>query len=482
MPIKVEELSKSLNKLFFACLILIIVVLPLPFGSNRLWVLNLIEMSIYSLTAGVLLLWAFGGMVHSRVGNGRIYFFLLLWALWLFWIWLQSSYLPADTVSLISPQRGEHFSALSQAGVKIQSAAISVAPGETREHFWESLAYCGLFFTVFILVRESRDRQKVLLWTFLVSGLFQAFYGSLMVLSGLEYGPWGRKEYYLGSATGTFVNRNHFAGYLQIAISAAIGLHLSIHNPAYQGHNQNIFYRFMQRWNTKVLVIRFSVLFMFIGIILSQSRMGNIAILTGLAVSGLIYVIARRMKGTMGVVVLLLSILILDIGLMGGWFGLDKLVSRYESVELENSHRVNMWPDLIRMSNDYSTVGSGLGTFRFAYPEYRSEVVKGENRHAHNDYLQFLIEVGVIGIAVLLLIVAMALIQAVGVMRKRKSFTYSGVCFAAISATACIATHSLTDFNLQIPANAASLIVLLAMAASIDKQKKQGIPASKAVN
>ena len=69
--------------------------------------------------------------------------------------------------------------------------------------------------------------MKTLLQVLVFSGTFQAAYGAFMVLSGLELGFFVEKYVGQGVATGTFVNRNHFAGYLVMCLSAGIGLLLS---------------------------------------------------------------------------------------------------------------------------------------------------------------------------------------------------------------------------------------------------------------
>ena len=207
---------------------------------------------------------------------------------------------------------------------------------------------------------------------------------------------------------------------------------------------------------------RVAVALLFVGLILSQSRMGNAAALGGLSIAGLLYVAIRLRKGSYRALALFVSILILDIWIVGGWFGLDELVERYEQTEISTSHRAEMWPDLKETMRAYQLTGSGLGTFMVAYPEFHSESVVGLNRHAHNDYAQFVIETGLIGTGILGLFVVVTILQALRILRNRRDPCYAGVAFAGLMAIFSIAIHSVTDFNLQIPANAATLVILMA--------------------
>ncbi|MNN82925.1 hypothetical protein D3C81_1999170 [compost metagenome] len=58
----------------------------------------------------------------------------------------------------------------------------------------------------------------------------------------------------------------------------------------------------------------------------------------------------------------------------------------------------------------------------------------------------------------------LALWRALQALWRRESLYCSGVGFGAAMGIIAIAIHSLTDFNLQIPANAATLVVLCAIA------------------
>jgi len=84
--------------------------------------------------------------------------------------------------------------------------------------------------------------------------------------------------------------------------------------------------------------------------------------------------------------------------------------------------------------------------------------------YAHNDYLQFAVETGGVGLGLMGLVVLFSLYAAVSAMRRRRNQFYSGVGFAAFMGVLSILIHSVSDFNLQIPSNAIYFTLLLALA------------------
>lgn len=459
-----NRLRRLPDGLAFLLLAIILLCLPIPLGSNRLWALSIIELMAFALAALCIIGWALNVIKLERPWTG-VLFCALVWGAWSCWIAFQIQDLGLDEVEIWSPQRAQIQHRLIQAEISdsTERLTLSVDQGETAEHFLETLAYACLFFSVILLASGSRRRLAIILWLIMLSALAQSVYGSLMLMSGMEWGFWGAKEHYRGSATGTFVNRNHFAGYLELGIAAAIGVILCTQSNRSKplGARQRLT-TMIREWDTRVLFSRVAIALLFVGLILSQSRMGNAAALGALSISGFFYLLIRFRKTSYKALALFVSILIIDIWIVGGWFGLDELVERYEKTEISSSHRAEMWPDLKKMMRAYQWTGSGLGTFKVAYPEFHSEEVQGLNSHAHNDFAQFIIETGVIGSTVLALLVIATVFQCFRILRNRRHKTYAGVAFAGMMALFSIAIHSGADFNLQIPANAATLVVLMA--------------------
>ncbi len=116
--------------------------------------------------------------------------------------------------------------------------------------------------------------------------------------------------------------------------------------------------------------------------------------------------------------------------------------------------------DLIR---SYPVFGSGPGTFYIVNPGYRKEQATVLFDHAHNDYIEFASDSGLLGLGLLGVFVAMSLGAALLAQWRRRDPLMRGIAFASVMGVIAILIHSAVDFNLQIPANAVLFMVLLAL-------------------
>ena len=192
--------------LFRAYLVLLFLV-PLPLGSNRplFWTVFVAAVAALAFT------WALGwllGVARWPARAGRAKWVLLALGGFCTWATLQF----ALGVSAAWFSTGV-FSPLAD----VQAAGDSL------------LLSIGLFLlavlTIFLV--RSRRRALMVLYTLVLAGLAQAIYGSLMMLSGAEWGFFAPKQFGQGLATGTFINRNHYANLLVLALSAGVGLLLA---------------------------------------------------------------------------------------------------------------------------------------------------------------------------------------------------------------------------------------------------------------
>jgi O-antigen ligase len=163
-------------------------------------------------------------------------------------------------------------------------------------------------------------------------------------------------------------------------------------------------------------------------------------------------------------VILLVSLVAIDLLIVGSWFGVEKLAQRFEQTTLEDvRERGNAAVFSVDLIKDYPVFGAGPGTFYVAFPRYRHENILTFFDHAHNDYAQFASESGLIGLTLLGLFVGLALGAALRAQWLRRDPLMRGMSFACIMGVTAILIHSWVDFNLQIPANAVLFMVLLAL-------------------
>jgi O-antigen ligase len=403
---------------------------------------------------------------------------IIFFACAVLWQWLQVLPLPLywlDKIPTPSSQLYQQAYKLIASQSAPEWASISVDTSVTIKMALLSTAYFCLFLLLLLLI-DSRKKLLLFCYLLLISGLFQAMYGSLMTLSGMEYLLGIKKKYYLGFATGTFVNRNHFAGYLEMTLSIGMGLLMISNRNSDSTQSVNLGWRGLLRQFLSVIlsrkaIFRLTLIIMVIGLILSRSRMGNGAFFNSLLITGFIAIIVSNAFRKRGVYLLLSSIVALDILLLGSWFGIEKVMQRIENTSASSESRDEVVQALFPMITDFNWFGSGAGTFRYAFPPYVDGNFGGYD-HAHNDYLELLSDLGYIGVALLAGLVLVSLWQALLALRYRKSSFVRGMGFASFMGTLSLLIHSFVDFNLQIPANAMLFIAMLAIpiiALSIDR-------------
>jgi hypothetical protein len=164
------------------------------------------------------------------------------------------------------------------------------------------------------------------------------------------------------------------------------------------------------------------------------------------------------------VVLLLASLVLVDLLILGGWFGLERVRERIAETVLVQEARYHVDIQAGDYLADFLLTGSGGGTFAGVFPGYRdASLIPLHFAHAHNDHLEFQLEYGLIGSVLLGSLVVVSLTAAVRVIRYRRDPLARGMAFATLLGVTAIMIHSLTDFNLHIPANAALFMVLLAL-------------------
>ena len=460
-----HELTRPADRWVFVGLLLILAWLPLPWASHGELAQAMAGIGVSLLLCCWLLLCA-AGRVPLAPGRWRpLLPALLLWTAWACWIALQLLPLSCGVLAALSPSALEvHRSAAAALGddVSCITAPLSIAPGVTAGQLIVTGFYFALYVLVFLLV-TSRRRLRAVLWTLALSGLFQALYGMHMSITGLEYGFLEKKTFGLGVATGTFVNRDHYAAYLEITLAAGIGLVLAD----------------LGRWRTRnlsdflsdLIALLFSAKFrarvmlvaMVAALVLTRSRMGNIAFFIALGASGGLYVLLRYRRWFLPSMLLFASLLMVDLMVVSKWFGLSAVVQRIEQTELETESRSLVLTDLRPAIADYFVTGSGLGTFPLAYAPYRDESIRAYFDHAHNEYAEFLVESGIVGVSLLGLLLLAHVWHAVRVMLNRRTPIYAAAAFASLMAIAAMAAHGLAEFMLHTPAVAATLVTLMAL-------------------
>jgi len=203
---------------------------------------------------------------------------------------------------------------------------------------------------------------------------------------------------------------------------------------------------------------------MVIGLVLTRSRMRNVAFFSSLVACGILGMVLQR-RVTRNAVIFFISLLLVDMYIVGNWFGVDEVVERLRNTTLESDHRDEVARDTVVMWKDHFWAGTGADTFWQAYVDGGYMAPDSlYYRHAHNDYLEFGTSFGFIGFALLGTAVLTSLRQALLAQRRRHSRVLKGLGFASAMGIVSIGIHSFADFNLHVTVNSLWFIVLLAFA------------------
>jgi O-antigen ligase len=324
---------------------------------------------------------------------------------------------------------------------------ISAYPQATESG---ALLYCLYAVFAFIcsqLLRRSAQ-VKTLGWLLTAYGFAVAVFAIVQSLSGTDKLYWIRTPELGGWIYGPYVSHNHYAGLMEMLFPVALVIALN------RGVHRN------WRW-----VPAFAAVLMASTIFLSGSRGGMIAFLMQMAVLGAALAWAKNRRSTW----ILLAVLIVIAALIF-WLGGQALVNRIGSIrvnahsDVDTSVRLKIDSDGLRMFAKKPVFGWGLGSFPVVYPHFRTFYTDKFTNHAHNDYLQFLVETGLLGFATALWFIFALYRAALKKIEGWQSDLNGATALAALIACTGILVHSFFDSNLQVPANAALFYTLATIA------------------
>lgn len=464
--------SSRPDRWIFAGLLVLLAWLPLPWGSNSDWARSLFGLAVCGLACARLAMLATGRLPAVSIPRAaRIA--LILTGAWLAWLALQLVPLPAGLLEILSPAAAAIHGAAAQVPGVTPRNSLSILPGASVDRLILTLSYAMLFWLVLTSLRKSRSRQRWVLGVIAFSGVAQALYGSLMTLSGWELGFLEAKRHSQGLATGTFVNRNHFAGYLEVALSAGVALVLADLKPGHAATWRERLSNLVDAALSPRLRMRVLLATMVIALVLSRSRLGNAAFFAALMLCGGLYMLLRHRGLFVRSLALFASFLVVDLFIVSEYYGLQELAQRFESTDLQAEARAQVFRELQPAASEYRWTGAGLGSFAAAYAAHRPGRLQHYLDHAHNDHLQFLVEVGVPGYALLAALALTLVVHGLRIIVRRRDATAAALGFAAPMALCCLAIHGLGDFNFQIPAVAATFIALCGVTFSCSSRGRQ---------
>jgi len=443
-------------------LLALLVLSPLPAASVPAWAILAIQLTVLAMTGAYVLMNrkpSLNPFLAERLKWPRYAFFGLF-----AFLAIQIVPLPRFITGILSPGTAAFHRTFAPDFAKIHFLSLSVVPAQTLRAGLELAAYVLLGFLVLKTVTRGYQIRRILA-VLVVMGSFEALYGMFELTTKTPRILFYKKVFNQGFATGTFVNQNHMAGYLEMIVPLAIGLliaRLGLLSLGGEGLKDKILHMTGKGLLSNALLF-IAVIVMSLGILLSRSRSG----LFILAFTFLLFIefivlhfgrFGPRQRWIRNFVWGLFAVVTAS----ALYIGIGATIQRFAADNLLRESRSIFWSNATGIIAGFPLFGSGLGTFVSVYPAY--EKIPGPElllTHAHNDYIEYLSELGIVGMALLLGGILYLGIQAFRSWRERRDPESKGIAMGGIISLVVILLHSLTDFNLHIPANMLLFAVVL---------------------
>lgn len=479
---RLPAFAKALDSTAFALLLTAVVWAPWPLGSNRPWALAILATLLW---AGLTL----AALARLAPDCAAV----------------RASALPATAWVPIAALSG--FAGLLVAqlvpGLGTGGGTVSIDTFATQHYLFTTGVYGGAWALV-LLTTVSQERAGRLLGAVVAAGVCQATVAVVLYSTNWRYELWFAAFEQGGRSTGTFVNPDHLAGYMELTLSAGLGWLLAQFNPQSGMRSAN--------WQAGLsamlgfllspkMLLRLLLVVAVIALVMTHSRMGNGAFFIALFVVGAV-VAWRSQRLRRPALWVVVSMAVVDVFIIGQWVGLDRVVKRIKDTaeasisspsapdstaafgsaaptqrppsEQSLQERLEVPLLSLKLVAAKPWLGHGGGTYVTAFPPYKVDGLPLLWDQAHNDFVQVASDTGLLGLALWLTTGLASAWRALRLIDDHQSAINRGLGVATLMAVFCMGLHSMVDFNLHIPANALTFTVLLALVWALPEQRRRG--------
>ncbi|MCM8791029.1 MAG: O-antigen ligase family protein [Candidatus Omnitrophica bacterium] len=316
------------------------------------------------------------------------------------------------------------------------SFAFSIYKHDSFYALLRLFAYIGLYY---VIMNEFDHRmRKRVIWVAISVGSGLSLYGLLQYFGVFDKSWWYPPQF----LAATYVNHNHFAGYLELVIPVALSI-------AVRRKSEDIVYG---------LCLAAAIVVMSAALLLTQSRGAWISLGASIAIM-LMAMLRSEMslaKKSLVVACLLLAVLALL------YFSQDVVTTRLETLsgvssgEDVSGGRLKIWQGAMGMIKARPLLGVGISNFDSGFYRYRPTGLNVRVVYAHNDYLQAATEMGLV--APVFMVWIFALTVSAGL--KKDAGPYA---FGCATGVLSLAIHGLVDFNFHITANMIVFVIWIAI-------------------
>jgi O-antigen ligase len=288
----------------------------------------------------------------------------------------------------------------------------------------------------------TRENRVVILF-FLLLGILLMVTSEVVRMSPLSHLSLKSFFPHYDTSAGTYASRNHYSNWMLMAEFCALGICAS--NLRSKG-KRTPFHEFQS------IALCGAIILLGIGVSLQTgSRGGAMALVVGVGL--FLYFVGKVIRTRAVIGVIIVTIVLLTVVILCSGRALDRTVGG------DLGYKWKIWQDTVGYFSHFPVFGTGVGTYRIVSNIFKSFQGTQTFLHAENDYLEWMVETGLIGFLLLGLFLFRFLSRSRLLLSKSSVLSLSGLgVFVALCA---FLFHSAFEFNLYIPANFFLFCVLL---------------------
>lgn len=446
------SLSILLDKIIFICLVALIPLTAIPYGSID----PLPEAISTSIVFILAALWFLQGALSGKL-----------------FVKQHAVVLPCLALIIYAALQAIPFGQVETADASIKTArSISLDPYETWHVILRFAAYT-LYGAMLLRFISNGKRLQWLIFTIILTATASALFGFYLKTTARNKPDSLLPRIFTTRGFAQFINKNNFAYLMEMSAGLAAGFLVS------------------RGINKRALVFCLAALPVIIaGLVLSMSRGGVISLIVQSLFAGLIVALTRFQKHdeeeneddkpiksvrsiTTRVPIAFALVLAITIGVF--WFGGDDLISKFEATPTnfsvgaleQNVSRKQIWQATWSLFKDNPIAGVGFGAYWVGVTNYDDTTGNMALHQAHNDYLEFLASGGIISLALVVWLICLIAKRARANLFSIDSLTHAA-CVGALIGCIGIAVHSVFDFGLHTPVIAFVFAALIAIALYVE--------------
>jgi O-antigen ligase len=337
----------------------------------------------------------------------------------------------------------------------------------SRLELIQILLYAFGYFVVVFNIHHARERRFLFIFLTVLASL-QATYGIWQFLTSSQsvlHLP--RPEAYEHRASGTYICPNHLAGFLELVLG------LLLANIAVRRSSRGSF----ETSALNKVFLGYAALVIMAGIILTLSRAGWVAT----AIGALVVLLwgdwrSRSMWPRLAVAavsVVVLVVMLLKVPTTRDYLALTlRTEQTTQAAPLRDSSmggRVHMWGSTVSLIGDHPVLGTGPATWEWLHLKYRHPKMQTHPTYAHNDILNLISDYGLVGFALVVATLVCFFRHAIRLARSDAKSEKRAYAVGSMISVSILLIHSWFDFNLHIPVNALTFVIIMALTIAIEE-------------